>query len=237
MLAHPVGLDQTFWGGLSDALASHHTVVAVDLRGHGGSEDAARPGQMAAYRDDLVTLIETLGLGPATLIGVSFGGMIAQTIACDRPDLVAGLVLAACPGAMLEAARTAILQRGVDAELGGMASILEATLARWFTPAAPAALVDRVRGRLLANAPTNWAAAWEAISGHNALPRLPAVRCPALVIAGELDVATPVEATRALAAAIPGSRHEVMNGAPHMLQLECEARFAALVQHFLRGTA
>jgi 3-oxoadipate enol-lactonase len=237
VLAHPVGLDQTFWGGLPDALALDHTVVTVDLRGHGGSGDAPRPGQMTAYRDDVASVLDRLGLGPATVVGVSFGGMIAQTLACHRPDLVAGLVLAACPGAMPLSARAAIVQRGMDAEQGGMSAVLAATLARWFTPAAAPGLVERVAARLMANAPGNWAAAWEAISRHDALPGLARLHCPALVIAGECDAATPIEATHALAAAIPGSRHVVVTDAPHMLQLECEDRFASLVRGFLKEIA
>jgi 3-oxoadipate enol-lactonase len=240
VLLHPVGLDATFWGGLPGRLGQGYRAVAVDLAGHGRSPHVARPGRMAAHVSDVAGLVERLGRGPAVLIGVSFGGMIAQQLALARPDLVAGLVLAGCPGAIPEAGRAAIVERGRAAEAGGMAAVADATLARWFTPgflgSAPAA---RVRARLMADHPSDWAATWEAVAEHDALGRLGAVGVPALVIAGELDAATPEAATRALAAALPRGRLVVLAGAPHMMQIECEAAFAATVERFLseRGAA
>jgi 3-oxoadipate enol-lactonase len=240
VLLHPVGLDATFWGGLPKRLARRYRVVAVDLAGHGRSPHVARPGRMAAHVADVAGLVEKIGGGPAVLVGVSFGGMIAQELALARPDLVAALVLAGCPGAIPAAGRAAILERGRAAEAGGMAAVAEATLARWFTPGfLGSAAVARVRARLLADDPSDWAATWEAVAGHDALGRLGAVRVPALVIAGEEDAATPFAAKQALAAALPGGRLQVLPGAPHMMQIECEAEFAAAVEGFLteRGAA
>lgn len=117
----------------------------------------------------------------------------------------------------------------------GMASVVDATMQRWFTPeymsAEPA---QRVRARLLADDPAGWAAGWNAISGFDALDRLGAVTAPTLVIAGELDAGAPVATTRMIADAIPGSQFEVMSGAPHMMQIECAERFTDRVMAFLR---
>ena len=115
-----------------------------------------------------------------------------------------------------------------------MAAVIPATLERWFTPAyleAPA--VATVRDRLLRDKVANWSATWHAIAGFDALPRLSAVRVPTLVLAGERDAATPVAATEALAAAIPGARHLVLPGAPHMMQIECGEAFSSAVLRFL----
>ncbi|TWH00175.1 3-oxoadipate enol-lactonase [Mesorhizobium sp. J18] len=238
LLLHPVGLDGTFWGSLPKRLARGRRVVAIDLTGHGRSEDAQRPGRISNHIDDIIDLLERLGGEHATLVGVSFGGMLAQNIALERPDLVSRLVLAGCPAAIPEAARPAILQRGADAERGGMEAVAGPTLERWFTaPYLSTGKAEPVRRRLLANKPTNFAATWEAVSEHNALPRLSALTVPTLVIAGEKDAATTIEAKRALAAAIPGSRLAVMEGAPHMMQIECERTFGDLVAGFIEGGA
>lgn len=240
LLLHPVGLDGSFWGQLPEKLAASHRVVAVDLPGHGRSPDVARPGRMDSHVDEIARLIGMLGGGPATLLGVSFGGMISQHVALAHPDLVDGLVLCACPGEIPHGAREAILQRGRDAEAGGMDAVLGTTIERWFTPGfVAAAEVEPVRRRLSANDPSNWAAAWEAVSGHDALLRLGQIDVPALVIAGDSDAATPLEAKRALAAAIPGARLDVLAGAPHMMQIETAELFGAAVGAFLaaRGEA
>ncbi len=234
LLLHPVGLDTGFWEGVADRLAQRRRVLAVDTAGHGISTDAARPGRMADRVKDVVQLILERNLGPVTLLGVSFGGMIAQNVALARPDLVSALVLAGCPGRMPPEARPVILKRGADAEAGGMAAVVATTLERWFTqPFMSTEAVEKVRRRLLANKPSNWAAAWEAVAEHNALPRLGALDMPALVIAGENDLATPLDAKRALAAALRRSRFVVLEGAPHMMQIEQPGPFLAAVEEFL----
>lgn len=234
LLLHPVGLDGSFWQSLPARLSGSFRAVAVDLAGHGDSPLPARPGRMADRVADVVGLIESLGEGPAILIGLSFGGMIAQNVALARPDLVSAMVVAGCGGRIAAEARGAILKRGSDAEAGGMAAVVDGTLERWFNKeflSAPE--VARVRARLLSDSPSAWAAAWEAISEHDALDRLGSVDMPVLVVAGELDLAIPVEAMRALAAAIPGSEFVVLPGAPHMMQIECAEAFNACVAGFL----
>ena len=234
LLLHPVGLDGSFWQSLSARLSGSFRVVEVDLAGHGDSAPPSRPGRMADRVADVVNLIEALGQGPVLLIGLSFGGMIAQNVALARPDLVSAMVVAGCGGRIAVEAREAILKRGSDAEAGGMGAVVDGTLERWFNKdflAAPE--VARVRARLLSDSPSAWAAAWEAISEHDALDRLGSVDVPVLVVAGELDLAIPVEAMRALAAAIPGSQFAVLPGAPHMMQIECAEEFNACVAGFL----
>jgi 3-oxoadipate enol-lactonase len=115
-----------------------------------------------------------------------------------------------------------------------MAGVITATLERWFTPAYLATpAVATVRDRLLRDKVSNWSATWHAIAAFDALPRLGEVRVPTLVLAGERDAATPMPATEALAAAIPGARHQVLPDAPHMMQTECGAAYASAVLRFL----
>lgn len=234
LLLHPVGLDHTFWAGLPERLAKTHTVVTVDTAGHGKSPDAARPGHMQDRVDDIVELLSILNQGPATLLGVSFGGMIAQQVALARPDLVLGLILAGCPGAIPVPAQDAMRKRGAEAELRGMPAVTGATLERWFSPVFLSTdEVKRVADRLLTDKPSNWASAWEAVAEHDALDRLKSLDIPALVIAGEKDAATSLDAKRALAAAIPGSRLMILEGAPHIMQIEFPDAFAEAVTGFL----
>ncbi len=234
VLLHPVGLDNTFWADLPKRLAAAYTVIAVDTAGHGKSPDAKRPGRMQDRIDDLVELLSVRNEGPAVLIGVSFGGMIAQQVALARPDLVSGLVLAGCPGAIPEAGRDAMRKRGADAEGGGMPAVLNGTLERWFTPTfLSTEKVRKVGDRLLADKASNWAAAWEAVAEHDALDRLKTINIPTLVIAGEKDAATPLTAKQALANAIPGSRLLVLQDAPHIMQIECPDGFAQAIIGFL----
>jgi 3-oxoadipate enol-lactonase len=238
VLLHPAGLDHTAMEGVAAALAPTRCVVSVDLRGHGLSPDAALGTSMADHAGDVDALIARHCDGPAVVVGVSFGGMVAQELALRHPRSVAGLVLCGCGATFADALRPALRQRGLDAEENGMAAIVDATLERWFTPDARSGpLADAVRERLLRNKPANWSATWHAISTHDALPRLAAVHVPTAVIAGEHDAAMPAAGSRQLAAAISVARWMCITGAPHMMQLECADAFNAQLRAFLESQA
>jgi pimeloyl-ACP methyl ester carboxylesterase len=72
-----------------------YRVLALDHRGHGRGLRPLVPFRLADCAADAAALLRTLGLGPATVIGYSMGGTIAQLIARDHGDVVSGLVLSA----------------------------------------------------------------------------------------------------------------------------------------------
>lgn len=235
VLLHPVGLDGSFWGGLPAALAGRRHVLSLDLAGHGASPAVQRPRPIEAYADDVAAAIRGVGDGPAEVVGLSFGGMVAQMVAIRHPDLVAALVPCGCGGTFAAEIRPILRERGLTAERDGMQAVLEPTLTRWFTPGFLSnAAVERVRDRLLADDVAGWSAGWHAIAGLDATPHLGAIQVPTLVIAGELDAATPPAVAEAtVARAIPGARFTVLPGAPHMMQIECEAAYTEAVAGFL----
>jgi 3-oxoadipate enol-lactonase len=234
VLLHPVGLDGSFWGSLPQKLASSRSVHAVDLMGHGDSPAASRPGQMVAHVESVSSVIEGIGQ-PALVVGVSFGGMVAQNLAIGRPDLVAGLMLVSCHAGLPEAGRDMMAQRARAVDDGQMDMVVEGMLQNMFSPELLETDLGRsVCARLLANEPSNFAATWEALSEHAAHARLPEVSCPAAVLIGDADKATSLAVARELADAIPHSKYIEMKGAPHMLHLEHEEEFGALVSEFAK---
>ncbi|MFJ4437716.1 alpha/beta fold hydrolase [Streptomyces sp. NPDC088923] len=68
-------------------------VVAMDLRGHGGSVRHPRDTSASAHADDVAALLGRLGAGPAVLVGQSLGGRVALRVADEHPALVRGLAL------------------------------------------------------------------------------------------------------------------------------------------------
>jgi 3-oxoadipate enol-lactonase len=240
-LLHPVGLDGSFWGPLPGLLAEGgRRVLALDLAGHGLSPMVHHPRPIEAYADDVAAAIRReTGGRPAAVVGLSFGGMIAQMVALRHPALVSALVPCGCGGDFAEDTRPVLRERGLTAERGGMQAVIEATIERWFTPVFrgdPA--VQRVRARLLADEVAGWSAAWQAIAGFSATPYLSRIAVPTLVVAGELDAATPPDVSEAtIARAIPGARFSVLPDAPHMMQVECAEAYAAEVSRFLLGLA
>ena len=239
VLLHPVGLDSSFWGPLPAALAASRRVLSLDLAGHGRSPAVSRPRPIAHYAEDVAATIHQMAKGPAVVLGLSFGGMVAQELALRHPELVSALIPCGCGGDFASEQRPVLRERGLAAERGGMTAVLEPTLERWFTPefrGTPA--VERVRARLLSTEVAGWSSGWHAIADFSATPRLGTVAVPTLVIAGERDAAAPPSLAEAtIVRAIPGARLAVLPGAPHMMQIECAEAYTAAVAGFLRDGA
>jgi pimeloyl-ACP methyl ester carboxylesterase len=234
LLLHPVGLDLTFLQPLAQLLAARHQVMLMDLRGHGRSPLLPLAPGLEAFADDVHETLAAKRFAPCAVVGFSFGGMIAQVLALRHAGDLAALVPCACPGTLTDEGRRVARQRGEDAERGGMQSVLEATLDRWFTAPFRASGGDAAaRERLLGDEPRGWAQGWRAIAGIDAIPRLGSVRVPTLCVAGELDKSSPPHVVKAIADAIPGAQFKVLPGAPHMLFIEQPEAVARALLDFL----
>lgn len=220
---HPIGLDRQLWQGVAAEPA-----LMPDFPGFGETSLDGKPSFAA-----LVEFVVGLLPGPADIVGVSLGSMVAQHVAVERPDLVRSLVLA-CGSARANA--EASLQRAAAARAGGMNAILPSTLERWLTPAALSSEghpgVTYVRSRLLRDDPEVFASYWEAMAQHDMLDALSQVRVPTTVIAADRDRAVSVPDMAEIARRIPGARFEVMTG-PHILPLENGTGFRDAVARHL----
>jgi 3-oxoadipate enol-lactonase len=235
VLLHPVGLDRSFVAPVAAQLHNDFTVLAVDQRGHGASRATEPATSLEDYADDLHALIGALSIAPAAVVGFSFGGMVAQTLALKYPRDVAALVPCACGSTLPAPARDIARGRGDDARKHGMSAVLEATLDRWFNAPFRADGKDAAsRARLLSDDVEGWAQAWHAMAQIDTLPRLGAVQAPTLCVAGELDKSSPPAVVRAIADAIPGARYAELRGAPHMIFIEQPDETAQVIGTFLR---
>jgi len=88
-----LGTDLRIWDEVSLILEADFRIVRYDKRGHGLSESGPDPCEMADYARDLSALLDIVGVGRATIVGLSIGGMIAQELYRQRPELIAALVL------------------------------------------------------------------------------------------------------------------------------------------------
>ena len=235
LLVHALGLDRRMWEPVMDRLAKGRRVFAYDIRGHGWAAGSPSPFTMDDTAADLIGVLDVLGLDRAHVVGLSYGGGIAQTAAVARPERFASLALLATtdhPFAAFEA-------RARSGEVDGMPAQVIPSLTRWFTPAALAVDgwgVRYARERVLRGDAADWAAAWRAFEGMDVRGRLAGFTSPTLVLAGESDASTTPEIMRGIAGRIPAAVYRELPGTPHMQTLERPDLVAGALDEFLPAT-
>jgi 3-oxoadipate enol-lactonase len=231
---HPMGLDGSTWDEVAARFEPHFKIAMFDLPGHGRSQRLADGAKIPEYAAAVKRGLDELGLKQPIVIGGSFGGMIALTLALNYPDRVKALVISACPHSTPAADRALVAKRGEDGFAGGMASVVEATLTRWFTAGfRDSATVQDYRRRLLADDVAGWKAGWYAISTYGVRARLPELKVPVLCVAGRADASVPLPVMEEMAAEIPGARITILENGPHMLHIEQPDAFSNAIAGFL----
>jgi 3-oxoadipate enol-lactonase len=236
VLSHALGLDLSMWDGLAAELGKSHPVLRYDHRGHGGSAVAPGPYSMDDLVDDAARLIREWGRGPVAFVGLSMGGMVAQGLAIRHPELVRGVVLANTTSQYPAAAKAGWVQRIETVNAGGMASIADMVVERYLHGdfrAANVPFAQALRQRLLRTDAKGYVASCYAAMSVDWLEQLGAVKCPALVIAGALDVGAPPAMSEAIAQRIPGAELKVLEGASHLSVSEQQAAFSETLATFL----
>ncbi len=234
VLLHAVGLDRTIWGDYRGYLARDRTVVCVDLPGHGESDPINDGITLARMADAVVSVLRAEALDIVDLVGISMGGMIAQIVALEHPELVRSLVLCSTASTFVASVRAAIRARGDAAMDDGMPAVTVGTIERWFSPEGRSADAALRCGGLLANDdPAVFGECWYAIAELETAPRLPELRVPALVITGDADISLPADASAVLAARILGSESVVVPGGWHLGALETPGPYRHAIVSFL----
>lgn len=227
-----VGTDFRIWDAVVPQFPRHR-ILRYDKRGHGlsGSEGGDSIDTHAA---DLAALLDASGIRRATVVGLSVGGMIALGLTRLRPELVGRLVL--CDTAHRIGTAEAWQARIAAVEAGGVASIAEATMERWFSAgfrARQPELVAVARAMLSRTPADGYIRACAALRDGDLTAAAKAVAVPTLCLCGTEDIATTPELVRSLAALIPGARYQDIPGTGHLPCVEAPEVLARLIHDFL----
>ncbi len=218
-------------------LAKAFDMVSYDQRGLGRSDKPDHPYAMADYADDAAGLMAHLGWDDALVVGVSFGGMVAQELVLRHPSRVRRLVLACTsPGG----AGGASFPFHEIEHLTGVARakhlipISDTRRDAAWTQANPQAyeqLVALGSADPFADEPGRKQGAHrqlEARAGHDTWDRLPQIACPVLVAAGRYDGIALPETQERLAGRIPGAELKFFEGG-HLFMIQDRAAVPAMI--------
>lgn len=231
LLGSSLGTSTAMWEPLLGALAQEHRVVRYEHRGHGGSPAPPGPYAIADLTRDVLELIDHLDIERAAVAGVSLGGMVAMWLGANAPERVSALALC-CTSAHMPPASAWAQRAAAVREAGTTEPIADSVVDRWLTAGYAARhpeVRDGLRAMLTASDPEGYADCCGAIERMDLRAELPRIAAPTLVISGDEDAATPPEHQEAIAAAIPGARHEVLSPAVHIAPAEQPDAVSALI--------
>ena len=234
VFSNSLGTDFRIWDEVAATLADRYRIILYDKRGHGLSEATPAPYRLTDHVDDLVALLDHLGIDKAALVGLSVGGMIAQGLAALRPDRVAALVL--CDTAHRIGTAEMWNARIDTVTSNGIASMADAIMERWFTPAyRQPGNADFVgyTNMLVRTTADGYAGTCAAIRDADLTESTRALRLPVLCVVGDQDGSTPPDLVRSTADLIAGARFEMIEGAGHIPCVEQPKATAALIGQFL----
>ena len=236
LFLHGWGLDLEVWEPQAASMAARWRVLRLDRRGFGLSTGTP---SIASDVADALGLLDHLQLRAAVLLGASQGARVALRVALAAPERVRGLVLDAPPDEIGHGRGALTDELPLDrlralARQGDMASVRRLWAGHPFTRLvrADAALHARL-ARVIARYPG--ADLLGAAAPLAPLGDVQKLTLPALVLNGEADLPSRVEAGAALARALPNARHEVLAHAGHLANLDDPEAYALAIEAFASG--
>jgi 3-oxoadipate enol-lactonase len=236
-MSNSLATTHRMWDAQMPAFTRQYRVLRYDKRGHGETDVAPGPYSFELLADDVLALLDKLGITRTHFVGLSMGGMTGMTMALRRPAVLRSLVL--CDTTSKDPlGDPALWQQRIDAVSAGgsMEPLVESTVARFLTPGTVKnrpEVADAVRAMVRATPVAGYVACCQAISKLNLTDRLPAITLPTLVVVGADDPATTVDMARTIHRGVAGSELVVLKDAAHLSNLEQAEAFNEAVLGFL----
>lgn len=233
VLSNSLGATHRMWDAQLAELEQRFQVVRYDTRGHGESPVPAGPYTIDNLADDVVALLDRLGVERAHLVGLSLGGMTAMRVGARNPERVDRMAVL-CTGTRLPPGE-AWAERAATVRAHGSGSVAAAVVQRWFTPeyllAHPDVRADS-EAMVAATPAEGYAGCCEVIAAMDLRADLASITAPTLAIAGADDPATPPEKLNEIATGVKDGRLLVVPHSAHLANAERPGIVTpALVEH------
>ncbi len=223
VLWHSLLCDGGMWTGQLAALAARHRVISIDAPGHGRSSPITRPFSLEDCVDALFDVLDAARASQASLVGLSWGGMVGMRAALRRPDRIRSLALldTNADAESREKLPSYRVMSMVARRFGAVPLLLDRLEPIFFSPRTrierPSVVRD-FRERLGAMDPASIGHAVDAVifQRRDIRAQLGRIRCPTLVVCGIDDLATPVARSEDIVQAIPGAALALVPQAGHL---------------------
>ena len=236
-LSHSLGSSLVMWNPQMDSLEPDFRVLRYDIRGHGNSDAPSGAYTLELLGDDVIGLLDALGIDRVHWVGLSLGGMIGQCLALNHPHRLQSLALCDTSAIIPEDAQPIWKERIKTLRDKGVGPLLQETMERWFTPSfltLNSPILSIIQKQFLATSLEGYIGCVEAIWKLNYLDRLAEIKMPTLILVGQDDPGAPVSASKAMHERIPNSRLVILRSARHLSNVEQSEAFNAALIKFLK---
>jgi 3-oxoadipate enol-lactonase len=235
VFANSLGTDFRIWDRVLPLLPPGLRILRYDMRGHGLSDAPAGDYFMGDLVADAAALMQATGFRDAAFVGLSIGGVVAQGLAAERPDLVKLAVLSNTAAKI--GTEESWRERMTTVRAEGIEAIADRVMQLWFTKSFHADRADELAlwRHMLTRTPLDgYLGCCAAIAGTDLRDSTAALRQPVLALVGDADGSTPPDLVRETAASIVGARFEIVRGAGHIPCIEQPEATARLIGDFLK---
>ncbi len=238
VFVHGAAEDGRIWQPQLAGLADEFTVVTWDEPGAGCSSDLPETFDLPDFADALAALLEALGLGPAHVVGLSWGGTVVLELYRRHPGLVATLILvdtyAGWKGS-LPADEVAARVAGARQMLAAPPEEFDPTFPGLFADGPPATYLSLLADIAADVRPATLERELAIVARTDLSHSLRHIAVPTLLVWGRWDARSPLSVARQFEAAIPDTTLAVIDGAGHLSHLERPELVNLAIRDFCRA--
>jgi 3-oxoadipate enol-lactonase / 4-carboxymuconolactone decarboxylase len=235
IFSHSLGADLQMWDDVVPLLLPYFRVLQYDLRGHGRSEGGQEEYSIALFGQDVIDLMDKLGIREAYFCGLSIGGLIGQWLAIHRSNRITKLILSNTAAKIGDEERWNSRIK-IISDLG-LQAIVDETIERWFTKdyiSAQAKTIARTRTTFINTDLQSYIKCCVVVRESDFRDTVSKIMIPTMIITGDQDPVTTIEHAEYLARHINNASLEILP-AKHLAATERPFLFAHTLINFLIG--
>lgn len=240
VLIQGLGLDSTAWFYQVPVLAEQHQVVVFDNRGIGRTDAPSGAYTTDEMAQDVIALLDALGIAQTHVLGFSMGGLIAQVLALHYPDRINKLILVSTavklPAVTQHILKSwlRMLQEKVRPETRMRSQLPWLFTEHFFeNPEQVDELIHLSLKHPYVPTLAGFTGQVAACIAHDTQHQISQIIAPTLVLVGDEEKLIPLERSRELATCLPSAEFQIVTGAAHNFFWENPGSFNAAVLNFL----
>lgn len=236
ILLHGFTQDSRVWKQQLHGLSNNFTVIAWDAPGAGKSPDPSEIFNITNWAESLAGFLSSIGVEQAHILGLSWGGLLAQEFYHRYPDRVLSLILAdtyaGWTGSLSDSIAKVRLAACIHDSSLPPNEFVPKYLSGMFSDSPPQHLKEELANIMSDFHPLAFRLMATTLAVADTRSTLPTIKTPTLLIWGDSDKRSPIKVARQLHDAIPNSRLEIISGVGHVSNMEKPVEFNSIVKDF-----